>query len=61
MNNNFEFEHYSTMEEVRKEIKECEGTHMQQAIFSTFHDGLTQICFGCHCVRSNLMLSLKNE
>ena len=32
----------------------CEGRHIQQAIYSTFHDALTQICFGCKRVRSNI-------
>ena len=50
---NFIFEHLETMEEVRKHIQECEGKHTQQAIYSTFHDALTQICFGCGVVRSN--------
>lgn len=50
----FEFEHIDTMEEVRKQIQECEGRHKQQVAYSTFHDGLTQICFGCKKIRSNL-------
>lgn len=53
---NFEFEHIDTMEEVRKQIQECEGHHTQQAIYSTFHDALTQICFGCKKIRSSLLL-----
>ena len=50
----FEFEHLETQEEVRKYIQECESLHTQQAIYSTFHDGLTQICFGCKKVRSTI-------
>lgn len=50
----FEFEHLDTMEEVREHIQNCEGHHTQQAIFSTFHDALTQICYVCKKVRSNL-------
>lgn len=49
---NFEFEHLDTMEEVRKHIQNCEGKHSQQVCFSSFHDCLTQICFGCRKVRS---------
>ena len=50
----FDFEHFNTMEEVRKHIQECEGHHKQQVAYSTFHDGLTQICFGCKKIRSSL-------
>ena len=48
----FNYEHLETVEEVRTHIQECEGKHTQQAIFSTFHDALTQVCFGCKKVRS---------
>jgi hypothetical protein len=50
----FEYEKFNTQEEVRKHIQNCEGKHKQQAIYSTFHDGLTQVCFGCRKVRSTL-------
>ena len=50
----FEYEHCQTQEEVRKHIQDCEGHHTQQAIYSTFHDGLTQVCFGCRKVRSTI-------
>jgi len=50
----FELEHCNSQEEVRKHIKECEGKHTQQAIYSTFHDALTQICYGCKKIRSTL-------
>jgi hypothetical protein len=50
----FEFEHLETQEEVRKHIQECEGKHVQQAIYSTFHDALTQVCYGCWKVRSTI-------
>lgn len=49
-----EYEYYKTQEEVRKHIQKCEGEHTQQAIYSTFHDALTQICFGCKKVRSTI-------
>lgn len=48
-----QFEHVETQEEVRKHIQECEGVHSQQVVYSTFHDALTQVCYGCRCVRSN--------
>lgn len=48
------YEHLDSQEEVRKHIQNCEGKHTQQAIYSTFHDALTQICFGCRVIRTNL-------
>ncbi len=53
---NFKFEQYKTMEEVRQKIKNCEGRHTQQAVYSTFHDALTQVCFGCRKIRSSIKL-----
>lgn len=50
----FEFEHLNTQEEVRKHIQNCEGKHTQQVCYSTFHDALTQICYGCRKVRSTI-------
>lgn len=52
----FELEHYKTGEEVRKHIKQCEGRHSQQVAYSTFYDGLTQICFSCRKIRSSLKI-----
>ena len=49
----FKFEHLDTMEEVRKHIQNCEGKHSQQVAYSSYHDALTQICFGCQKIRSN--------
>jgi hypothetical protein len=51
---NFEYEHCKSQDEVRKHIQDCEGRHTQQAIYSTFHDGLTQVCFGCKKIRSTI-------
>ena len=50
----FTYEYVKTQEEVRKHIQECEGKHTQQAVYSTFHDALTQICYGCFKVRSTI-------
>jgi len=52
----FEYEYLETMEEVRNHIRACESLHTQQVCYSTFHDCLTQICFGCLKVRSNLKI-----
>ena len=51
----FTYEYYKTQEEVREQIQLCEGSHMQQCAYSTFHDALTQICYGCKKIRSNIM------
>ena len=32
----------------------CEGKHIQQVIYSTYHKALTQICFGCKKVRTSI-------
>jgi len=53
----FDYEYIEKQEDVRKHIRECEGKHVQQAIYSTFHDGLTQICFGCKKVRSTILIT----
>jgi hypothetical protein len=50
----FEFEHYETMEEIRKFIQDDEGHCVQQVCYSTFHDCLTQINFTNRIIRSNL-------
>jgi len=41
-------------ESVKANIKECEGKHIQQIAYSSYHDALTQICFGCKVIRTNL-------
>jgi len=43
-----------TQEEVKKCIKKCEGKHVQQVAYSSYHDTLTQVCFGCDKVRTSL-------
>ena len=53
----FEYEYVETVEEVINHIQQCEGKHVQQAIFSTFHNGLTQVCFGCKRIRSSIFVS----
>jgi hypothetical protein len=49
-----EYEYCKTQEQVRQHIQECEGKHTQQAVYSTYHDALTQICYGCKKVRSTI-------
>ena len=53
----FAFEHFEEMETVRGHIQVCEGRHTQQAIYSTFHDALTQICYGCKKIRSTIQVT----
>ena len=50
----FTTEYFEKIEDVRKHIQECEGTHPQQVAYSTFHDALTQICYGCKKIRSSI-------
>jgi len=47
---------YMKQEDVKKHIKECEGKHKQQVAYSSYHDALTQICFDCNVVRTNLSI-----
>ncbi len=41
-------------EEVKNYIKSCEGRHIQQVAYSSYHDALTQICFNCKRIRTSL-------
>jgi hypothetical protein len=49
-----EYEYIQSQEKVREHIQQCEGRHTQQAVYSTFHDALTQVCYGCMKVRSTI-------
>lgn len=49
-----EYEYIESIEELTKQIAKCEGRHTQQAVYSTFHGALTQICYGCLKIRSNI-------
>lgn len=47
--------HYPTMNHLRKKIKRCEAnSHIQQVVYSTYHDALTQMCFNCETVRTTI-------
>jgi hypothetical protein len=50
----FEYDVLPTMEDMHEQIRKCEGVHTQTVAFSTFHDALTQICYGCKKVRSTI-------
>ena len=45
---------FCNQEMVKKWIKECEGKHIQQVAYSSYHDALTQICFTCKKIRTSL-------
>ena len=52
-----ELEIYDSEEKIKEKIKECEGKHIQQVVYSTYHNAFTQICFGCKKVRTTLKLN----
>lgn len=52
--NTFKWVRLPSQEAVRRAIRECEGNHMQQVAYSSYHDALTQVCFGCMTVRTNI-------
>jgi len=45
---------YGTIDNVISNIQKCEGKHRQQVCYSTYHNALTQICFDCKLIRSNI-------
>ena len=55
-NKDFKLEVFKLQREVRDFIQDCEGKHIQQVVYSTYHDALTQICFGCRKIRTSLKL-----
>ena len=53
MTDDFKLKRLASQELVRQQIRNCEGKHSQQVCYSTFHDCLTQVCFGCKRIRTN--------
>ena len=45
---------FCSQEMIKKKIKCCEGKHVQQIAYSSYHDALTQICFGCKRIRTSM-------
>jgi len=45
---------YLSEKELKKQIKLCEGKHIQQVVYSSYHNALTQVCFTCKKVRTSL-------
>jgi len=40
---------------VKSHIQKCsDRDHVQQVAYSTYHNALTQVCFSCETVRTNL-------
>ena len=39
---------------IRQHIRDCEGRHVQQVVFSTYMDVLTQICFTEQKIRGSI-------
>ena len=50
----FECEFYPLQSQIKGAIKECENKHVQQVAYSSYHNTLTQICFGCKKIRTSL-------
>jgi len=50
----FEIIFCDNQDAVKSHIKKCEGKHIQQVFYSSYHDALTQICFGCKKIRTSL-------
>ena len=52
----FKYEYYPTKEEIIKHIQNDEGNCIQQSVYSTFHDALTQINFTSMIIRTNILI-----
>lgn len=52
----FDYEWFETKDEIEEYIDECEGKHKQQVVYSTYHSALTQICFDCKKIRTNIVM-----
>lgn len=52
------YEYIPSIDDLVKQIADCEGVHTQQAVYSTFHGALTQVCYGCLKVRSTIRREL---
>jgi len=50
----FEVEYYELDSMIKGAIADCEGKHVQQVVYSTYHGALTQICFGCKKIRTSI-------
>ena len=53
---NFTYEYHPTKEIIIRFIQADEGNCIQQSVYSTFHDALTQINFTKKIIRSNIKI-----
>lgn len=62
-NGMFEYDYFDDIKDLMIQIKDCEGKHIQQVSFSTYHKALTQVCFGCKKVRTmiNTTMEVRNR
>lgn len=44
-------------QELEEIIEKCEGKHVQQVVYSTYHKGMTRICFGCMEVTTTIPIT----
>lgn len=44
-------------QELEEVIGCCEGKHIQQVVYSTYHKGMTRVCFGCMQVDTTIDLN----
>ena len=58
---NFKYEYYKTKEEIIKLIQQDEGYCVQQTVYSTYHDAITQVNFSKKIIRSNIKLGEQTE
>ena len=42
-------------EDIREHIRNCEGLHVQQVVYSPLTDSFTQICFTERIIRCNIL------
>lgn len=49
-----DYQYIENIQDLADQISKCEGVHTQQAVYSTFHGALTQVCYGCLKVRSTI-------
>lgn len=47
--------YYASVDQVQIVARVCQkDNHVQQVAYSTYHDVLTQICFTCKKIRTNM-------
>ncbi len=60
INKIFDYSYIASMQALRDIIEICrKQSHVQEVAFSIWHSSLTQTCFGCNFVRSNLHVDME--